>query len=142
MKTTITFLFITAFMANMIFGQSNTGDAVKPFAPPVSFEEAGKRADTYLEKLTLKEKIKFINGLHFFYIRGFKKHNIPRLYLSDASQGVHLRNIIKSSLKKSVAFPCPLALASTWNTELAGRYARCTGKSAARVILHFFLVRG
>jgi len=142
MKNYIISLLITLFLTSHIYAQSTTDGSIKPFIPPVSFEEAKKRANVYLDKLTLKEKIKFINGFHLFYIRGFKKYKMPRLYLSDATQGIHIRSIIKSSLKKSVAFPCPLALASTWNTELAGRYAQCIGEECRAGDVAFLLGPG
>ncbi|MCP3896198.1 MAG: glycoside hydrolase family 3 protein, partial [Bacteroides sp.] len=46
----------------------------------------------------------------------------------DATQGVHIRTKLDDQLEKSVAFPCPIALTSTWNTELAGEYAKSIGE--------------
>lgn len=115
------FLFFSGFC------QQNDRDPFKPFSSPVSFSEATKRADTYISKLSTKEKMKFINGYKLFFIRGFQKYNMPMLYTSDATAGVHIRKLIKGGIKKSVSFPCPLALAATWNTVLAHDYAWSIG---------------
>lgn len=100
----------------------------KPFSPPISYEEAGKRADEILSRMTLEEKIELVGGHNFFFIKGFEKHKIPQLYLSDATQGVHIRRQLSNALEKSVAFPCPLALTSTWNVNLAYQYAKSIGE--------------
>ncbi|MEJ2615181.1 MAG: glycosyl hydrolase, partial [Ignavibacteriaceae bacterium] len=91
---------------------------VKPFTPPIKYERASQKADSILKKLTLKEKIELIGGHNYFYIKGYKKHNIPRLYLSDATQGIHIRRDLPDPPEKSTAFPAPICLSSTWNTKL------------------------
>ncbi len=54
--------------------------------------------------------------------------------MSDATQGVHLRkefrdvDLSKYQLEKSTAFPCPLALAATWNPDLSYQYAEAIGE--------------
>lgn len=100
----------------------------RPFQPAVTPDEAGRRADTILAAMTIEEKVKMIGGENSFFIQGFEKHNIPRLYLSDATQGVHIRRELSGQLEKSTAFPCPLALTATWNPGLAREYARSIGE--------------
>jgi len=54
--------------------------------------------------------------------------------MTDATQGVHIREQFRDidlsdyQLEKSTAFPCPLALAATWNPELANQYAQSVGE--------------
>jgi len=100
----------------------------KPFNPKVSFEAADKKADQLLSKFSIDEKIQLLGGHRFFYIKGFDKLGIPELYLSDATQGVHIRKDLNNQLQKSTAFPCPSALAATWNIELANEYAKSVGE--------------
>ncbi|MGK9477119.1 beta-glucosidase [Melioribacter sp. OK-6-Me] len=100
----------------------------KPFKPPVDIKTAEQRAEKIISEMTLEEKIQLVGGHNFFYIKGFEKYGIPQFYLSDATQGVHLRKELSSSLDKSVAFPCPLALTATWNIQLAFEYARSIGE--------------
>jgi beta-glucosidase len=100
----------------------------KPFAHPVAFEDALKKADSIVSSLTLDEQIEMIGGHNMFFVKGVEKFNIPQWYLSDATQGVHLRKTLDSQLEKSVAMPCPIMLASTWNRQLAFEYARSVGE--------------
>ncbi|MGA9291469.1 MAG: glycoside hydrolase family 3 C-terminal domain-containing protein, partial [Ignavibacteriaceae bacterium] len=50
------------------------------------------------------------------------------LYLSDATQGIHIRRDLPDPLEKSTAFPAPICLTSTWNTKLARDYAKSIGE--------------
>ena len=100
----------------------------KPFQPSVGYEEAGKKAELILAELTIEEKIEMIGGHNFFFIKGNEKHNIPELYLSDATQGIHIRKDLSNQLEESTAFPSPVCLAATWNRELAYQYAEAIGR--------------
>ena len=98
------------------------------FNPPLSYQEATTIADSILETLTLKEKVSLVGGKKLFYINGIPSKNLPELYLADATQGVNIRKYVSNQLKKSTAFPAPILLASTWNTELSREYARSVGE--------------
>jgi beta-glucosidase len=128
MKTKLIIAFAVSFLITNIFGQTTSVKNFKPFQPPISYEEAGKKADIILAKLSIEEKIQLINGYKSFFIKGFEKYNMPQLYMSDATQGVHIRKNLSSKLTKSTAFPCPLALSSTWDPELARKYATSVGE--------------
>ena len=99
-----------------------------PFYPPISFEDADTRAEKVLSGLSIEERIQLIGGHNLFFIKGFENHHIPQFYLSDATQGVHIRKELSQTIEKSTAFPCPLALTATWNPELANKYARSVGE--------------
>jgi beta-glucosidase len=129
MKTGLNFLIALIIMGfTSCSKQTQICDEFKPFTPPVSFDSADARAEEILAQLTLEEKIELIGGHNYFFVMGLDSFNIPRLYLSDATQGVHLRKNLDGQLEKSTAFPCPIALAATWNTELAGEYAKSIGE--------------
>ncbi|WP_297760472.1 glycoside hydrolase family 3 N-terminal domain-containing protein [uncultured Muriicola sp.] len=100
----------------------------KPFSPPIAYNDAKKQAIEILNQMTIDEKISIIGGYNMFYTKGFEKFNIPALYLSDATQGVNIRPELPNQLEKSVAFPSPIALASTWNKELSSNYAKSIGE--------------
>ncbi len=108
------------------------GDAtlfIEPsFKTPVSFADADRRAGALLAQMTREEKLSLITGHNFFSIRGLPRLGIPELYLCDATQGLHLRKNYNATLARSVAFPCPILLAATWNPNLAHRYARSVGE--------------
>jgi beta-glucosidase len=95
---------------------------------PLSYEEAFIKANAILDSLSLDEKIDLIGGHNLFFVKGLERYGIPWLYLSDATQGVHIRKNLDSMLEKSTAFPCPILLTATWNTDLAMDYARSIGE--------------
>jgi len=111
----------------LVFSKSTEGEFT-PFTPPVGFEEAGRRADEILSAMSLDEKISMISGENSFYMKGFARFGIPQLYLSDATQGVHIRHELPGQMQKSTAFPSPICLASTWNGDLADAYAEAVGE--------------
>lgn len=100
----------------------------KPFTPPVSYDQAKKRADSIVQQMSIDERIAMIGGHNFFFVHEVESANLPRLYLSDATQGVHIREDLDNQLEKSVAMPCPIMLTSTWNRELAHQYAKSIGE--------------
>jgi beta-glucosidase len=125
MKKTIIFFAGLIILNNLVMAQEAE---FKPFIPPVSYEAADQRAESILQQMTLEDKIQLVGGHNFFFIKGFEKYKIPQLYLSDATQGVHIRKELSSLMEKSTAFPCPIALTATWNPELAKNYAKCIGE--------------
>ena len=100
----------------------------KSFEPPIAYDDAKIQAIEILNQMTIDEKISMIGGYNMFFTKGFEKFNVPAMYLSDATQGVNIRRHLDDQLEKSVAFPSPIALASTWNRELAGNYAKSIGE--------------
>ncbi len=108
-------------------------ETIEKFMPPISEEIASKKADSILKLMSLEEKLLMIKGDKFFFIKGFEKYNIPNLYLSDATQGVNIRQGFDNAdfgkqIEKSTAFPAAIALTSTWNPELARNYAKSIGE--------------
>ena len=98
----------------------------------VGWDEAYRQADARIAGLTLDEKIHFMRGYSSFFFYGVPEKGIPYLYLSDATQGVHLRNNLPDTtmvrqLARSTAFPSPVMLASTFDPDLAFRYAEAVG---------------
>ena len=100
---------------------------LQAFEPPIPYEIAMVRADSILRFMTREEKIAMIGGYNVFFTKGYEKYGIPSIRFADATQGVSLVDD-NSHLVKSVAFPAPLALTSTWNTDLAGIYGKSVGE--------------
>ncbi len=101
----------------------------------MSCEEADRRADELLRRMTLEEKISMTHGYSRFFFNGVERVGIPYIYLSDATQGVNMRNNLPDptmvkQLEKSTAFPAPILLAATFDPQMAYRYARCIGEEA------------
>ena len=101
---------------------------------PLSYEQADRMADSVVSLMTLEEKIAYIGGYKNFLIRPIPRLNFGEVYMSDATEGVHIRQeFVKTDLskyqpEKSTAFPCPILLASTWNPDLAYKYAESIGE--------------
>ena len=108
--------------------QFKTEEKFQAYVPSIAYEDARKKAEEILRQMTLDEKISMIGGYNMFFTKGYEKFNIPSLYFSDATQGVHIRADLDDQLEKSVAFPCPIALSSTWNPSLAHDYAKSIGE--------------
>ncbi len=99
----------------------------------ISWDEAYRLADEKIALLTLDEKIHFMRGYSEFYFYGVPEKGIPFIYHSDATGGVNIRRNLPDTtlvrpLDRSTAFPCPIMLASTFNGELARRYAVSVGE--------------
>ena len=101
---------------------------------PLTYEQADKKVDSVLALMTLDEKIAYIGGDRSFFLRPIPRLDLHEVYMTDATQGVHIRekfkdyDLSKYQLEKSTAFPCPLLLAATWNPELAYKYAEAVGE--------------
>ncbi len=99
----------------------------------IAWDEAYRLADEKIASLTLDEKIHFMRGYSEFYFYGVPEKGIPFIYHSDATGGVNIRRNLPDTtlvrpLDKSTAFPCPIMLASTFNEDLARRYAVSVGE--------------
>jgi beta-glucosidase len=100
-----------------------------------STEEIEKRVDALLSKMTLDEKITLIGGLNDSYIRPIERLGIPALRMSDGPLGVH-------NYGPTTAYPATIALAASWDTELAMRVGKMMGKDARARGVHFVLAPG
>jgi beta-glucosidase len=131
MRSLISFLILLLFISCTMDEsklQVVKNNAFEPFVPNISYESAIQRADSIVQLMTLDERIAIVGGHNFFFVHQVEKANLPRLYLSDATQGVHIRKNLDSQLEKSVAMPAPILLTSTWNRELAKEYAKSVGE--------------
>lgn len=98
--------------------------------------EARRRASELVSRMTLEEKIDFIAGDgDGFSICGIPRLGIPDIRTSDGPQG--LRNDTKSTM-----YPCGIALASSWNRELALEYGKSLGRDARARGVHILLGPG
>lgn len=113
--------------------KSSTGETSSKAVQLINWDEAYALADKKLKELTLDEKKNFMLGHSDFYFFGVPEKGIPFLYLSDATQGVHIRRNLPDTtlvkqLDKSTAFPAPVMLAATFNADLAKKYGRAVGE--------------
>ena len=88
---------------------------------------ADERATDVINRLTFDEKLTLTGGWNLMHFPGVARLGLPPIYFSDASQGIHVKNLCVH-VGKSTSFPCELALAATWDTELAYDYAKSIGE--------------
>ena len=94
--------------------------------------EVEKRVDSILSKMTQEEKIEIIGGINDFYTRPIPRLGIPSLRMSDGPMGVHDYGL-------TTAYPAGIALAASWDVDLAQRIKRISGAAGEIVFqpLHY-----
>lgn len=102
---------------------------------PTSNPLIERRVDQILSQMTLDEKIDYIGGTHDFYVRPIPRLQIPLLRMSDGPMGVH-------DYGPTTAYPAPIALAASWDVDLAERVGKSMGNDARARGVHFILAPG
>ena len=85
--------------------------------------------------MTLDQKIDLIGGVDDFFIRGYASLGWPRLKMADGPMGVR-------NFGFSTAYPAGIALAATWDPEMAQRIGAGLGRDARAKGVHFLLGPG
>ena len=94
-----------------------------------------RRVESIVGQMTLEEKIDLIGGVDFFYLRGVPRLGVPRLKMADGPMGVRNDG-------PATAFGGGIALAASWNTELAQRIGVEFGRDTRAKGAHFLLAPG
>jgi beta-glucosidase len=97
--------------------------------------EVEKRVDSILGKMTTDEKLEIIGGINDFYTRPIPRLGVPSLRMSDGPMGVHDYGL-------TTAYPAGIALAASWDVDLAERFGASMGKDARARGVHFILAPG
>lgn len=90
----------------------------------MSWDEAYAKADEVLKTLSLDEKVEMTRGHNRFFLPGAPAKGLPHVYTVDASAGVRINDRLTNQNEvrhpqKTTQFPAPIALASTFNPDLA-----------------------
>ncbi len=93
------------------------------------------RVEELLQRMSLEEKIDMISGTNDFYIRGNKRLGLPELKMTDGPVGTRNDG-------PTTAYPAGIALAATWDTDLAQREGEALGRDARARGDHFLLGPG
>ncbi len=93
------------------------------------------RVDAILSKMTTDEKIDILGGINDFFTRANPRLSIPALKMSDGPMGVHDYGL-------TTAYPAGIALAASWDVDLARRFGVAMGKDARARGVHFILAPG
>jgi beta-glucosidase len=100
-----------------------------------STADVEKRVDSILSQMTVDEKIEIIGGINDFYTRPLPRLGIPSLRISDGPMGVHDYGL-------TTAYPAGIALAASWDVDLAQRFGTSMGKDARARGVNFILGPG
>ncbi|HEX6624714.1 MAG TPA: glycoside hydrolase family 3 C-terminal domain-containing protein, partial [Pyrinomonadaceae bacterium] len=103
--------------------------------PPPLSAEAERRVEALLKQLTLEEKVDLLGGTDGFFVRGVERLKLPRLKMADGPGGVR-------NFGPATAMPSGIALAASWNTQLAERVGTEIGRDARSKGVHFLLGPG
>lgn len=93
------------------------------------------RVKDLLSKMTLDEKLSFINGTNWMYTKEIKRLNIPAFKMSDGPVGT-------KSYGKSTAYPASVMTAATWNPELSYDLGVALGRDSRSRGINFLLGPG
>ena len=118
-------------MAVVLFLVVNCGMAQS--APPKPDVES--RVNSILAKMTVEEKIEMLSGVNDFYTRSIPRLGVPSLKMSDGPMGVHDYGL-------TTAYPAGIALAASWDVDLAHRFGIALGNDARARGVHFILAPG
>ena len=99
-------------------------------------EGVEKRVDSIISQMTLKEKIDMLGGTNRFYINTPKRLSVPNLKMSDGPVGV------REEPATSTAYPATIALAASWNRDLAKRFGTAHAKDCRARGVHMILAPG
>lgn len=97
--------------------------------------EVEQRVQSILSQMTLEEKIDLLGGINGFDVRGVPRLDVPLMATADGPFGV--RRGARSNVMAG-----GIALAATWNTELAQNVGREIGRDARARGVHFYLAPG
>jgi beta-glucosidase len=88
-----------------------------------SANDVERRVDALLLKMTLEEKIELLGGINGMFTRPIPRLGITSLKMSDGPLGVH-------DYGPTTAYPAGIALAASWDTNLARRVGVSMGRDA------------
>src|ERR1700682_6227407 len=100
-----------------------------------SSAEIEGRVQSILERMTIEEKIDLLGGVDGFFIREVKRLGLPRLKMADGPIGVR-------NFGPATTMAGGIALAATWNPQLAERVGTEIARDARAKGVHFLLGPG
>ncbi|HKQ50949.1 MAG TPA: glycoside hydrolase family 3 C-terminal domain-containing protein [Pyrinomonadaceae bacterium] len=114
---------------------ANASAPAQAQSPAPSQAEIDRRVEALLSQMTLEEKIDYIGGVDDFFVRDVSRLKLPRLKMADGPLGVR-------NFGRATAFAGGIALAATWNPQLANRVGTELGRDARAKGVHFLLGPG
>jgi beta-glucosidase len=100
-----------------------------------SGQDAEARVEALLSKMSLEEKVDYIGGTDWFFVRAVPRLKLPSFRMADGPFGVR-------SATPSTAFAAGIALAASWDASLAARVGTELGRDSRARGVHFILAPG
>ncbi|HEY2123145.1 MAG TPA: glycoside hydrolase family 3 N-terminal domain-containing protein, partial [Chthoniobacterales bacterium] len=94
-----------------------------------------QRVDKLLSQMTLEEKLAYIGGIHAMSIRPIPRLGLPEIRMADGPLGVRQN-------QPSTRYPAGIALAASWNRDLAGVEGVSMGRDCRARGIHILLAPG
>jgi beta-glucosidase len=126
----LAFLFLEAVLLGCALVSSSAAQAPAPDSPEIEAQ-----ARSMVAKLTLEQKIELIGGVDSMYTRPMPSIGLPRFKMSDASVGVR-------TWGPTTAYAGGVALAASWDPELARLIGESLGRDARARNVNFLLGPG
>ncbi len=100
-----------------------------------------------IDQMSIEEKASFLSGKDFWTTMESKQHQIPSMFLADGPHGLRKQAAAADQLGlneslKSTCYPTAVAMANTWNLDLAKEMATYLGKEAASLDVNIVLGPG
>jgi beta-glucosidase len=95
-----------------------------------------QRIDSIVQRMTLDEKVDYIGGTGFA-VRAVPELNLPAFEMSDGPAGVR-----SNAGPPATTYAAGIALAATWDRDLAGRVGTGIGRDARARGVHYMLGPG
>lgn len=119
-------LFLTFICSSIILNAQVYKDSKAPVETRVA---------DLVSRMTLKEKITYINGLDWMYTHSIERLDIPSFKMSDGPTGTN-------SHGKSTAYPASILTAATWDTTLNYQLGVALGRDCRSRGVNFLLAPG
>jgi beta-glucosidase len=94
-----------------------------------------KRVDDLVSRMTLEEKILFINGVDWMYTHPLERLDVPTFKMTDGPTGTNTHG-------KSTAYPASVLNAATWDTALNYKLGVALGRDCRSRDVNFLLAPG
>lgn len=116
--------------------RGTTTPAVYPFQDSTLTVDA--RLDDLVGRMTLEEKIDLLSGYEDFYLHPCERLGIPAFKMADGPLGIASWGL----WGRATAFPAALALAASWDKQLAEKTGRMYAQEWRARGIHFMLAPG
>jgi beta-glucosidase len=126
------------FFSNILALLSLTSSVCLPAAaqaPAPDSPAIEAQAHSLIAKITLEQKIELLGGIDNMFTRPMPAIDLPRFKMSDASVGVR-------TWGPTTAYPAGVALAASWDTDLALKLGEGLGRDARARSVNFLLGPG